>query len=840
MTIRTTTLMTTQFTLAARKAIVLAVLPVGMWTNLPAIAQTTPATSPAQATPAAQAERTWPNDAYLAERLTDFAQRSFEAAGAGDADMLRAGQLLHQAAQRLNPTDARLAQLAVDAAIATGDTAATLEMTLKLARIDPSDRLVQQRLVGLYAARSQTTTARIAYLNDMIGKTPVPEEVRSHAAFLVAQAYLERGERTQAIQSLAQSLRLNPLNVDAVKLQYELVGAVGTPFEQVRGLLAVLRAAPTDAGAATELAQLLARVGLRQQALYWYDVSLALVQRSGQAPTADFVIDYAVQLYLSGDSKSAETLVDSLLRFDSDMVEAALLKAVVSRGAPAGPADIAAARGALRRTLNRLAAEITKQPAPTTQASEAIVGDASTLLAAAKDAGAEGQAVSLLSDLAFVTLYSSPAATDADRGEADGIVTALREFRGPTDMTVQRLEGWQLIAAGKTAEARLKLDAVAEKDALAELGIIQIAEADAASQTLANTKARGLLTRYQAGLVGAVVYQALKERGVEAPTSDTAEAIKTELNQFPEKLLGIIDRPQDFYAVRADPLSVIVKYGQPMLARVTIANTSQFDLTIANGGAIRPDIWMDATIRGANSRLFGSTSLTRLSSTTVLKSRQSISQIVRLDRGSLGISLANAPEGTFATYGTVVLNPVMVPARMPDGTVGQAVQPGPAGYAVQFARLFERSPLRGTTDADRDRLYSLVRTAPPSGTADLRASGIEVLGVYLRAMSSGEQKDDIKAEIAKMKQALSDAAKTEDGALRALALFQLLGASGTDSPALAAQMAKDPDWRVRMGAILAARPGQPAPELEQLNTDSDPIVAGLAKSMAAVRARLSQ
>lgn len=778
-------------------------------------------------------------DAFLAERMIDFAQRSFEIGG-NDAEMMRVGQLLHEAAARLSPGDARLAQLAADAAVATGDTAAALEATLRLARIDPSDRLVQQRLVGLYAAKADTTTARLAYLTDMIGKSPVPEEVRSHAAFLAAQTYLERGQTGQAIAAVGQALRLNAMNVEALKLNFDLVSRDGTPFEQVRGLLAILRAVPTDIMAASEMAELLAQAGLRQQSLYWYDVAVALKQRSGVSPTADFFLDYAVQLYISGDGQSAETLAGALLKFDPELVEAALLKAVMTRATDTGAANAGAARQAITAALADAAASVEaagKGTEPTTRAAgaAAVMPDLKVLVTGVKGTASEGRVVSLLSDLAFMDLYSPPA--PGSTVDVQPLIDAVRELRGPADPAVVRLEGWQLIKAGKNAEARVKLAAVAESDPLSELGLIQIAEADEASQTLANTKARGLLTRHQAGLLGAVVHQALRDRGQQVPTSDVAEAIKAELNGFPEKLLGIIDRPQDFYAVRADPLSVVVRFGQPMLARVTIANTSPFDLTVSPGGVIRPDLWMDANIRGANPRTFGATSLERLSSTTLLKSRQSMSQVVRLDRGALGNALMGSPDGTFAVYGTLTMNPVVLGFTTADGKQGQTAQPGPAGYAVQFARLFERSAMRASSDADRERLVGILKAGPAAGQPDLRASAVEALGVYLRAMSASAQAAEMKPAIGQLRQVLEETSRSDDGSLRGLALNHLLSsASGGEAEQLAARMAGDPDWRVRLLAVVALPAGVKSAAVDGLAQDPDALVASLARSLTGLRA----
>ena len=82
-----------------------------------------------------------------------------------------------------------------------------------------------------------------------------------------------------------------------------------------------------------------------------------------------------------------------------------------------------------------------------------------------------------LADLAWYQIYflQKP-------DEAKPTIDALRELTGEKAPVIARLEGWSFLVNGHADEARVKLSAVADTDALSRLGIIKLLASDPRNQ----------------------------------------------------------------------------------------------------------------------------------------------------------------------------------------------------------------------------------------------------------------------------------------------------------------------------------------------------------------------
>src|SRR5258706_14400590 len=108
------------------------------------------------------------------------------------------------------------------------------------------------------------------------------------------------------------------------------------------------------------------------------------------------------------------------------------------------------------------------------------------------------------------------------------------------------------------------------------------------------------LTKHPGGLLSIRALDVLRDKKpVLAPAANVAGPIGETLNKFPMEWLSIVDQPQNFYMLRGEPLKVPHAYGEPMLARITIQNISNFPITIGSDGVLHPDLWIDAQVRGA-------------------------------------------------------------------------------------------------------------------------------------------------------------------------------------------------------------------------------------------------
>ena len=182
-----------------------------------------------------------------------------------------------------------------------------------------------------------------------------------------------------------------------------------------------------------------------------------------------------------------------------------------------------------------------------------------------------------LADLAWLEIYFNGKTADAQP-----YIAALRQLLSADSVTITRLEGWSYLTDGKKDEAKVKLSAVADRDPLSGLGMIRIETGEVPADRV-NVAARRLLSENPNGLVGAMLIESLRDRVSMMPQSENAAEVHAELDKFPMEWLDFLD-PQKvklMYSIKAEPLKIAHAYGEPIIARITIMNTGNFDLTVA-------------------------------------------------------------------------------------------------------------------------------------------------------------------------------------------------------------------------------------------------------------------
>ena len=226
--------------------------------------------------------------------------------------------------------------------------------------------------------------------------------------------------------------------------------------------------------------------------------------------------------------------------------------------------------------------------------------------------------------------------------------------------------------------------------------------ADDAARKAADDGARRLLEENRTGVLGAIMAQAFKDRGLKPGPHPDAAAVRAAVQQFPRGWLDLAETPQRFYSVRVDPRSVAHYYGQPIFAVATITNLTDQPITIGEGGVIQPGLWFDAEVQAMEAARYRGVAYERIGQTTVLPPRGGLSLMVRVDQGDLGARLNREPTPRFQITGWCTTN-----VRQSRKGVG----PGPAGAQVPFARKMTRVGFpdrqarrtRQGVPADRDR-----------------------------------------------------------------------------------------------------------------------------------------
>ena len=713
-----------------------------------------PETAP-ETQPGAAAEQDKYVEPMIAERLYELAQSRLREANVTEPMWRQAAALL-QAASKVNPRDPRFPRLLVEARLKVGDTDGAIAALTAYRKVDPADRVAQIQLIDLYAGQMQTADAQLEYLRDLLGRESIPAEVRSHVAAECVPLLLERSEE-DAMAMLRQALDLYPLNPQALRLQYDLLPPDATPAQRGAVLATMLRSNPAQPDVVTELADVMAAAGLGKESLEWYSIALRQYPRSGQTYPPGFLADAGTQLLTSGQSQPLDALLAAYLQARPGDADAWFLRLVKEKAA-AQKVDrkvIDEAWNALSGNLAEVCSATSGVPktepprnaapppagaaAPGTPATPGAPGapapttrptaTAADAMAAAKrvKAGESSELqpalVAALSDLAWLELFF---AEDADA--AANWVGPLRELLPPENVTLARLDGWLDLVAGRTQQARTKLGSVSETDPLAAIGMVRLSSKDAGGEAEAAELAKRLLSNHRTGLAGAMVWSALRDRGIKPPEHPGADELRAELDKFPRDWMQILEKPDAYYDVTADVVKVAHRFHEPMLGRITIHNKTDYDLTIGTDGVIRPDLWLDAKITGLVNKSFPGVAYDRIARQVVLKARDYAVQYVRVDQGALADALEQNPSASAQVNASVLLNP---------SPTASGVGPGPAGQRKTFSRSFVRSGFALAQPVARRRLMAQVS----GGTAGERVLALDLLAAYVRMFAQQKELD---------------------------------------------------------------------------------------------------
>ena len=812
----------------------------------------------------------------LAERLAELAQARLRRQ-AVTAPMWRQAAALLEAAGRLSPRDPRFPRLLVEARLKMQDVDGAIEALSAYRRVDPADQVAQIQLIDLYADRIETADARLEYLRDLLDRTSLPDPVRSHVATRCVPLLAERSQ-DEAMSTLDEALRLNPVNPDAVRLRYDMMGPDATPAQRCAVLLSMLRSNPAQPEVVGELAGLLASVGLARESVEWYTLALRLYPRLGKLYPDEFVSDLGSQLMFTGQEEPLETLLSSYLKAKPDDADAWFMRLVKEKAA--GDKDNAAlmeeARQALRMRWAALALRMAgrdpqqQAPAPADAVAPGAAGGPGPFGGSGSRPGADigapapgiglgaapgaapgapaapqsqppadpaeavrrfkageaeeltGEFVSVASDLAWFELYF------AEKPEsAVPWVAALKELLTAENLTVIRLEGWLDLLQGRPDQASEKLASISDRDPLAALGLIRLAGKDAAAQAQADELATRLQAEHPRGLVAAMVWSGLLAQGrqpkvIELPA---AAEVRAEMDKFPKDWVEIINQPTSYYRITAEVLRVAHKYGEPMLGRVRITNVTDYPLTIGENGVIRPDLWFDARLGGLSTQAFPGVAYDRIARAVVLPPKTAVEQVVRIDQGALGATLSSNPSVSTQVLATVMTNPV---------STANGVAPGPAGHRQPFIKAMARGGFPLSQSAARKRAIA----AAEAGTPGEKLRNLEMMATYVRLLSAVKELDDAtRAAGTEFADVLGRSREDKVSSVSAWATFLSCRVAPPESRApLVDRLAANANWPGRLLGLIAAE-GLPAQQqlalAERLaQEDAEPVVKEYAAATA--------
>lgn len=766
-------------------------------------------------------------NAALAERMVQRAQGLLIANhSTGEAPaqpVFQQAAALLNGSCRLNPNEPRFWRLLAEARNKLDDVDGQITAWASYRRLLPDDRVAQARVIELYLGKIETADAKVNYLKDLLTKPSLAPELKAHIAAM-AVPLLEQHSHEEAVAMMHQARQFYPL-CEVLWMEYNLLPADAPQPQRVAALLDLLKANPAQPGPLFELAHFLSLAGLHEEAAPWYTQTVSVLNRMQMGTNLSLGIEFVSNLYRTGQTQIATQKAESLAsqQMYPDSPEVWFLKLTLQHGTES-PDQIRQARNVMDKGLATVAQQLSGASTQPSDAGTRPAGetfDLTDLVTKAK-ASASGAIraglVSALSDRAWLDLYFAN-----DPKSAATYIDALKTLLPADDVTVLRLEGWHDLLSGNADAAKQKLTPLAEKDALSLLGLYQIEE-KSGDKAKASELGGRILSEPAAGVLSAILFQAVKGKGyTPAPRPVTAE-VKALLDQFPKDWITVID-PQlkgmpaapaaKFYALRADPLRIAHHIGEPMLAKITLTNVGQQDLSIASGtlGLIQPDLWFDAQLRGVTQQSFTGLAYDRLMGRSILHPHDSISQIVRIDQGELGEILRRTPVGLLVVDADVVLNPL-------ETSDGLHLSPG--GQFVPFSRMFSRVSEPLNSDSARTKFLTAMQSASPVD----RIGDLDVLAAYV--MQSASAAGANAADKAQAQQYLTVIQGERSNPSAPVAAWAGVLSADLLDPSqrsrVLSEMAASGDWASRLLALAESRllPSEARKELAGKLSESDP------------------
>ncbi|MGD9690150.1 MAG: tetratricopeptide repeat protein [Phycisphaerales bacterium] len=396
---------------------------------------------------------------------------------------------LLELAHELDPKDEDILRLLIEATTQTGDQARAAELSLDLIRLDPGDTVAQLNRISANISRLQSVEERIAVYEQFLGRQgeSFDSSIRSRLALDCALLHREGGNLASFTDKLALAAKLDSTNKEAAALVAALVASRGDPApRRLESLILLLLADPLDANTHLEIARELAAGGANAGAWRFYRLYRSIMEAYGQVVQTGVVAEIAVQNWLvNGPGKVVSDLNDAILvprRAAAESIERA-------RAAGATPDEIAAMGDPkairLHPELERvwvLAASAAGDEAGVRLALAEMVDSTDAARRRATDPSARPEGLS--ENVARATATEQRLALIWARlllaqqvPEATADLETLRsEFSLAPDL-VARFEGWAALRTGDLAAARAKLEPIADREPLAQLGLAAALEA---------------------------------------------------------------------------------------------------------------------------------------------------------------------------------------------------------------------------------------------------------------------------------------------------------------------------------------------------------------------------
>ena len=607
-------------------------------------------------------------------------------------------------------------------------------------RLHPDDDTARLRLLELDLADRQTAEARVEFLQSEIERQALPRGYESQLHGLLGRHHFERYESEFAAAELERALRLNPLNVSARALAYEMFGETEPALQRVEMALQLIAMNPAQANLVWDLAEFLDRLSLHAQAQEWYGRAIEIHKRSsaGDVPP-ELLQKLALSCVCSGEFEKAKKVTDEILEAHPDFHAARLLRAHAET------------------KLDR-AADADDDMLSVARAYQGRIGEVLEKKSAAEAA-----------EMAWFYAYHQP---DKERA----LKLAKLAMDEPKPSILARLAyAYALRLNGKTDEAVAALEPLAGVDQLAALELAK-AQIERGDKAQAITTLHKAATIQYSGIAYDLIADLLTRNGENPPQPPLHAKVAAALDKFPRDVLEYYQRPGDFLKFTARFADEQAPAVGPINVVFRAENAGPFVISFGEGFMTRPLVAVSARVRALDGRKklaadeaeskagdkdeqpasFDNYLQVLMNSRPMLMPGEAVEKVVAIDVGpirehlirtvtqSAEIELTAMWDPVFADdklvsgLGTVTAGPVKVMRRGVDASpeaVAALVQRASSPDAVERAGAADLlGALRA--DAERRKTESQPSNLPPDAISTAMATLLQDENWHVRARAT--------------------------------------------------------------------------------------------------------
>jgi tetratricopeptide (TPR) repeat protein len=727
-------------------------------------------------------------------------------------------------ARRLDPKDAELCRLELEAWDAAGDDRESLKIVGELVKLDPADTVAQLRLVTMRIRSMQTVEDRLAAYVRMLGPAgqALDPSVRSRLALDAALLSRESGDEDRFVEYLTQATTLDVTNKEAAALHATyFLGRTTDGRERVDLLANLLLADPGDRQVYLQLIDELFQRGAFKAAKRFHDRAADLRDAARDRPSVPEVFQRNLLICLTD---GPDACLREVQKVEDKLLSDVLFKNNAMRDAGRDPGEDPA---------------FFPIPAPLEMLRMAIAygrGDAATLEEHARrvvqrhkietdemqrppEVGVEPTPEDKVREYERRVRLSRITARlwagmelDEAQADIDALLQDKEEVLSPD--AIARIKGWMLIRRGDTEGAKALLEPLAPADAIALMGLALLAEQAGDQRAALSRYARLALDHPQtaAGAAARIRVETLVGQSVR-PTEE-ARALDEWSTGFAPWLDGVTRFGNSYMGLAAvHATNRIGPLDRPVL-RVTLRNNSRQPMALGPNQPINSRLLCTPRMTANNE------DMTRITQPEVLNlgrrlrlmPGEELTQDVWVSRGRLGVWM-----DVFSTSTLTLRWRIMQGFEV---TLKNTFEPGVLTLTA-VSDLLTRDPLAAAEDIET--------VLPPLAEAQGRAFYHAVLRGLANATFRGTGEGDLTGRRQRLADVFAKRLASAPDVTRVYVLPLLVrGGVLTVDTAPLDTCRDDPSPLVKAIMLMIGFPDQDDPYPRKMTEDTDPDIRRMA------------